>query len=140
VRRSIRVILAVILASLLTACGVSSPTPSSRIVRQAIALQAAQTQQELSQQLRLELSESSKVVVGRIQVKSQEPIEIENLPSYRLKGTYDYRLKLAKQTIVQKNNPFEVYLQRQIEGKTWRLAQRQRGEDGSSWVTQLIEF
>jgi hypothetical protein len=33
-----------------------------------------------------------------------------------------------------------VYLQRQIEGKTWRVAQLQPGdgERGDRWVTQLI--
>ncbi len=135
-RRSIQIILAVILASFLTACGPGRAAPSNQIVRQAIALQATQTQQELSQQLRLK---APHLKVDRVQVSSQEPLTIQNLPTYRVQGNYDYTLKLSKRTVTQKDNPFEVYLQRQSEGKTWRLAQQQREENGSSWVTQLVE-
>ncbi|MCY7323544.1 MAG: hypothetical protein LH660_17490 [Phormidesmis sp. CAN_BIN36] len=135
-RRSIQIILAVILVSLITACSPNSLTPSTQIVRRAIALQATQTQQELSQQLRLK---SPDLKVDRVKVTSQEPLTIQKLPSYRVQGNYDYTLKLSKRTVTQKDNPFEVYLQRQSEGKTWRLAQQQREENGSSWATQLIE-
>lgn len=135
-QRSIQIILAVILASFLTACGASPVAPSNQIVRQAIALQATQTQQELSQQLRLK---SPSLKVDRVKVTNQEPLTIQNLLTYRVQGNYDYTLRLSKRTVTQKDNPFEVYLQRQSEGKTWRLAQRQRQENDSSWVTQLIE-
>ncbi|WP_197484779.1 hypothetical protein [Phormidesmis priestleyi] len=136
VRRSIQIILAVILASLITACSASNLTPSTQIVRRAIALQATQTQQELSQQLRLE---SPSLKVNRVKVTSQKPLTIQDLRAYRVQGNYDYTLKLSKRTVTQKDNPFEVYLQRQTEGKTWRLAQQQREENGSNWVTQLVE-
>ena len=135
-RRSIQILLAVILAGLLTACNASRVAPSNQIVRRAIALQVSQTQQELSQQLRLE---SPKLKVDRVKVMSQEPLTIQNLSAYRVQGNYDYTLKLSKRTVTQKDNPFEVYLQRQSEGKTWRLAQQQREENDSSWVTQLVE-
>ena len=135
-RRSMRIILAVILASLITACGANNLTPSQQIVRHAIALQVSQTQEELSQQLRLAFPN---LKVDRVKVTSQEPLTIQNLPTYRVQGNYDYTLKLSKRTVTQKDNPFEIYLQRQREGKTWRLAQKQRQENGSSWVTQLVE-
>ena len=135
-RRPIQIILAVILVSLITACSANSVTPSTQIVRRAIALQTTQTQQALSQQLRLE---SPQLKVDRVKVTSQEPLTTQNLPTYRVQGSYDYTLKLSKRTVTQKDNPFEVYLQRQSEGKTWRLAQQRREENDSSWVTQLIE-
>ncbi len=135
-RRSIQIILAVILVSLITACSANNLTPSNQIVRRAIALQATQTQQELSQQLRLK---SPDLKVDRVKVTSQEPLTIQNLSAYRVQGNYDYTLKLSQRSVTQKDNPFEVYLQRQSEGKTWRLAQKQREENGSSWVTQLVE-
>ncbi len=135
-RRSIQIILAVILASLITACGSNNLTPSNQIVRRAIALQVAQTQQELSQQLRLK---SPNLKVDRVKVTSQKPLTIQSLRAYQVQGIYDYTLKLSKRTVTQKDNPFEVYLQRQSEGKTWRLAQQQRDETGLSWVTQLVE-
>ena len=136
VRRSIQIILAVILAGLITACGSNNLSPSNQIVRRAIVLQVTQTQKELSQQLRLE---SPDLNVDRVRVTNQEPLTIQNLRAYRVQGNYDYTLKLSKRTVTQKDNPFEVYLQRQSEGKTWRLAQQQREENGSSWVTQLVE-
>ncbi len=135
-RRSIQIILAVILVSLITACSANSLTPSTQIVRRAIALQVTQTQQELSQQLRLK---SPDLKIDRVRVTNQEPLTIQSLPTYRVQGNYDYTLKLSKRTVTQKDNPFEVYLQRQSEGKTWRLAQQQREENGSSWVTQLVD-
>ncbi|PSB19557.1 hypothetical protein C7B65_10890 [Phormidesmis priestleyi ULC007] len=131
-----QIILAVILVSLITACSANNLTPSNQIVRRAIALQATQTQQELSQQLRLK---SPDLKVDRVKVTSQEPLAIQNLSAYRVQGNYDYTLKLSQRSVTQKDNPFEVYLQRQSEGKTWRLAQKQREENGSSWVTQLVE-
>lgn len=135
-RRSIQIILAVILVSLITACSANSLTPSTQIVRRAIALQATQTQQELSQQLRLG---SPQLKVDRVKVTTQESLTIQNLPTYRVQGNYDYTLKFSKRTITQKDNPFEVYLQQQSEGKTWRLAQQQHEENGSSWATQIVE-
>jgi hypothetical protein len=129
---SLRVILAVILTGLLTACGASG-LPNTSLVRKAIALQVSQTQQEISQQLRLD---SPKVEVDRVQIKTRSPLTIQNLTAYRIEGDYDFTLKLGDRNVAQKDNPFEVYLQRQPEGKTWRLAE-QRKESG--WVTRLVE-
>jgi hypothetical protein len=129
-------ILAIFLASLLTACGVNSAFPNTQIVRKAIALQVAQTQQKLSQQLRSDLG-SAKVEVDRVRITNQKPLTIQNLTAYRIEGTYDVALKLPKRKVTQKNNPFEVYLQRQPESKNWRIAQRQK--EGAGWVTQLVE-
>ncbi|MGV0024915.1 hypothetical protein [Phormidesmis priestleyi] len=129
---SLRVILAIILAGLLTACGVRE-LPNTALVRKAIAMQVSQTQQEISQQLRLE---APKVEVDRVQIKTRSPLTIQNLTAYRIEGTYDFTLKLRDRKVAQKDNPFEVYLQRQSEGKTWRLAQPQKE---SGWVTKLVE-
>lgn len=137
--RSIRAILVVVCVGLLTACGINSAFPNTALVKRAIALQVAQTQRELSQQLRLELPESAKVEVDRVSVTTQEPLVIGNLRAFRVQGTYDFTLKLPKRQITQKRNPFEVYLQRQSEGKTWRLAQPQKGENGLDWSTQRVE-
>jgi len=123
--------LAIILAGLLTACGVRD-LPNTAVVRKAIAMQVATTQQEISQQLRLK---PPKVKVDRVQIKTQDPLSIQNLTAYRVEGTYDFTLKLRNRNVVQKDNPFEVYLQRQSEGKIWRLAQQKE----AGWVTKLVE-
>lgn len=129
---SLRVILAVILASLLTACGASG-VPNTALVKKAIALQVSQTQQEISQQLRLD---PPKVEVDRVQIRTRSPLTIQNLTAYQIEGTYDFTLKLGDRKVAQKDNPFEVYLQRQSEGKTWRLAEQQKE---SGWATRLVE-
>jgi hypothetical protein len=51
-------------------------------------------------------------------------------------------LTLPRQTVTQKKNAFEIYLQRQSEGKTWRLLQREvkDGQAGEAqWSSYLIE-
>ncbi|KAM3095902.1 hypothetical protein ACKFKF_23770 [Phormidesmis sp. 146-12] len=128
----LRVILAIVLTGLLTACGASG-LPNTSLVRKAIAMQVSQTQQEISQQLRLD---PPKVEVDRIQIKTRSPLTIQNLTAYRIEGTYDFTLKLRDRKVAQKDNPFEVYLQRQLEGKTWRVAQPQKE---SGWITTLVE-
>ncbi len=135
--RWIRVVLSVLLVALLTACS-GNGLPSKNLVRKAIALQVGQTQQELSQQLKLSLPKSA-LKIDRVEIAEQTPVTIQDLPSYRVQGTYDFTLKLKTQEANQRDNPFEVYVQRQREGKTWRLAQPQQTENETTWVTSLIE-
>lgn len=120
----------------LTACTSASSVPNN-VLKKAIALQVNQTEQQLSQQLRL--SSPPKVTVDRVDVRQQELTRIEGLPAYHLKGTYDFTLKLSKRQATQQNNSFDLYVQRQVEDKTWKLAQLQETEEGREWVTQLIE-
>lgn len=135
-RRLVRWI-AVILAVCLTACAGLGPGPSQQLVKQAIALELSQTQQVLSQQLRL--AEPGKLQINQVKVAEQTPLVIQDLPSYRVRGTYSYTVKLDDRSISRQDNPFEVYLQRQKEGKTWRSARLQPGEEGAVWVTQRVE-
>lgn len=137
--RSLRIVLAVIFAGLLTACGVNSAFPSTQLVKRAIALQVAQTQQELSQQLRLEVPKSATVEITRVNIAKQEPLTIQDLTAYRVQGTFDFMFKRLKGKMTQPDNPFDVYLQRQSDEKTWRLAQQLQEEEGDRWVTQLLK-
>ncbi|NDJ19119.1 hypothetical protein GS601_17805 [Myxacorys almedinensis A] len=125
------------LVGLLTACGGNSGVPKN-LVGKAIALQVGQTQQQLSQQLKLSLPKSA-LNIDRVNIATQTPVTIQDLPSYKVTGTYDFTLKLKTREATQSDNPFEVYVQRQREGKTWRLAQQQTNENGTGWVTWLIE-
>lgn len=134
----VRSLLAVLLIGLLTACGSGISAPNKQLVRQAIALQVSQTQQALTQQLRL--PQAPKFEIKQVAIASQEPLVIENLPAFHIQGTYDLNLQLPSHPVTQQSNPFDVYLQRQAEGKTWRLAQRLPNSDGiPTWVTQLIQ-
>lgn len=132
-----RVIWAIALALLLTACGTVGVKLPNDLVEQAIALQLSQTQQQLNQQLRLDLQ--PEIEIRRIKIAEKTPLQIQQLQAYQVKGTCDYTIKLPKRDITQRQTPFEVYLQRQKEGKTWRLAFIKTNENGDPiWATQRI--
>lgn len=134
----VRLIAIALLIGLLTACGVSDSPPSTHLVEKTLALSIKQTQQQLSQQLGLDVQG---VEINRLLITQQEPLTIQDLPGYNIKGTYDLTLKLPKQQVIQQQNPFEVYLQRQKEGKTWRLAIPESTQKSSSvrWATYILE-
>ncbi len=132
-----RVIWAIALALLLTACGTIGVKLPNDIVEQAIALQLSQTQQQLNQQLRLDLQ--PEIDIRHIKISEKNPLQIQALQAYQVKGTCDYTIKLPQRAITQRQTPFEVYLQRQKEGKTWRLAFIKTNENGEPiWATQRI--
>jgi hypothetical protein len=136
---AIRVIITVVMAVLLSGCNLGG-SPNQALVKQAIAIQVSQTQQALTQQLYSSSSQPPEFEIGRIHITNRQPLTIQDLQSYQVQGTYDLTLKFPNRRVTQRENPFEVYLQRQIEGKTWRVAQLQPGDEekGDRWVTQLI--
>jgi hypothetical protein len=138
VSRWVKMVMAIVLATVLVACGSASTVPNS-VLKKAIALQVTQTEQQISNQLRL--ASSPQVQIDRFKVSDQNQVNIQGFPSYQVKGTYDFTLKLPKQKVTQQGNPFEVYVQRQGTGKTttWWLAQQQEIEDELDWVTQAIQ-
>jgi hypothetical protein len=119
-------ILTTILILLLTGCSAANPptefAPDGEVVENAILLQLSQTEQRLSQQLNASYPQ---LEISQIQVKKLDPVFIADLAAYHLQGTYNLKLILPRQEVMQKNNPFDIYLQRQIEGKTWRLLKRE---------------
>jgi outer membrane biogenesis lipoprotein LolB len=117
----VRVILAIALALVITACSAVGQEPTAEVIGRAIAVQLSQTQQELSQQLRL-VSTPQAIQVSHLQVNQQTSLKIQDLPSYRVQGSCDYTIQQANHSVTQRNTPFEVYLQRQPDGKTWQLA------------------
>ena len=134
-------ILLVLTIVILTACGTNPPprefAPGGEIVAKAIALQLSQTEQTLSQQLYTSVPQLD---IEQIKVQQIEPLSIGNLPTYHLQGTYQLTLKLPRQQVTQKNNPFDIYLQRQAEGETWRLLKRKFSPSKAKlqWSSYLI--
>ncbi|MBW4443496.1 MAG: hypothetical protein KME10_20130 [Plectolyngbya sp. WJT66-NPBG17] len=133
-KRPIQIILSIVLAIGLVACGGRYSVPGA-VLKKAIAISVDQTQQEISQQIKL--ASAPKVIVDRVKVTEQSPLKIEGIDSYHVKGVYDFTLKLSKRQDKQVDNAFDVYLQLKTEGKTqtWSLAQ-QSGED---WNLAAIE-
>ena len=131
-----RLVLIGILLVLLSACSTSGMSPSNQVVQRGLALQLKQTQQQLSKQLNLDVNEFE---IKRVKITQLSPLEIQNLPAYHVQGTYDITIQLVRQ--IKQHNSFDIYLQRQKEGKTWRLAlPKVTGNDNQPiWFTYLIE-
>ncbi len=104
----VRLIVIVVLMVLLSACSGNPLTPTGKLVKKAIALQVEQTQQQLSKQLG---------------IRQQKYQIINTLPAYHIQGVYDLKLKLPNRELTQDKKSFDIYMQLQKEGKTWRLLQ-----------------
>ena len=134
-------IFAVILIGLLTACGAATPpvslAPVGHIVKQAILLQLQQTEQKLSDQL---LASDPKLEITHVKIKQLEPLYLAKLATYHLQGSYTLNIHLSDHKVTQKDNLFDIYLQRQKEGKTWRwLKKESESEDSEpNWRSYLI--
>ncbi|HIK03420.1 MAG TPA: hypothetical protein IGS40_01695 [Trichormus sp. M33_DOE_039] len=114
----VRFVLTAVLLMLLVGCGNIGLLPTSELVQKAIALQLEQTQQQLNQQLDLKFQGFK---IQHLKIRQEQSLTIENLPAFRVKGDYDLVFQLPKRQLKKLQQPFEVYLQIQQEGKTWRL-------------------
>ncbi|BAY78827.1 hypothetical protein NIES25_53050 [Nostoc linckia NIES-25] len=131
-------LLTVILLVLLTACGSIGLVPTSELVQKAIAFELEQAQQKLSQQLDLDFQGFE---IKRLSITQEQPLTIENLPAFRVQGTYDLIVKLPKRRLTQPKKPFNLYLQIQQEGKTWRLLLPDKDSKNTQpiWRSYLIQ-
>jgi hypothetical protein len=126
----------------LTACTPSEPpvefTPDGAIIQKAIALQLEQTERRLSKQLKV-LPPTFEI--SKIEVKNNDPVFINELAAYHLTGTYRLILQLPHRKVTQRKNPFDIYLQRQAEGKTWRLLTKtlETPTANPQWSSYLIQ-
>ncbi|MEA5596638.1 hypothetical protein [Rivularia sp. UHCC 0363] len=132
----VRLVLTVILLVFLTACSFGTPSPNKQLIKKAIAISMQETQQQLGQ-LNLDFQE---LEINHLSIKQRKLMTVEHLPAFRIQGTYDLNLKLPKRSLEQLKKPFDVYLQIQKEGKTWRLLLPPRSnEDTSIWHSYVVE-
>jgi hypothetical protein len=109
-----------------------------QVVQQAIAMQLSQTQGQLAQQLGR--NQPPEWQINRVAIAKMEPLQIQDFPAFRVRGTYDMTVKLPAKEVTERKNPFEVYLQRQKQAQTWRMARRVAGSDSEPvWATYLIK-
>ncbi len=111
-----------LVAAVVLLCGCGGPNLSNETVQQALTLELQATTRQLNRQLRLPPEGSGPVAVSRIRVKARRPLTIAGLPAYRVRGTCHLSLKVPQRRIEVDNVEFELYLQAQAEGKSWRLA------------------
>ncbi len=129
----------------LTACGGGSPSvslsPNSDTIKKAIILQVKHSQSAISQQLN---AANPNLRISHIKVRQLDAQYLAKLPTYHLQGRYDLDLELPTQTVKQSGNSFDIYLQRQREGKTWRWLQPESQDSEAAegmaqhWRTYLI--
>ncbi len=126
-----------ILLLLVTACTSLALLPTYDLVQKGIALQLEHTQQELQQKVDLDFQ---KFDIKGVSITQQKPLNIGNLPAYHIQGTYDLIFKLTNQEISQLQKPFDIYLQIQREGKSWRLLMPEKNDKNppSIWHSYLI--
>lgn len=137
----LKIFIVAVVILFLNACSNPTPptefAPEGEVVQKAILLQLNQTEQRLTQQLN---ATHPILDISQIKVKTLEPIYVAELPAYRLQGTYNLKLTLTRQQVTQKNNHFDIYLQRQAEAKTWRLLRREvtPASTEPQWSSYLI--
>lgn len=123
----------------ITGCSIVAPplefAPAPDIVKKAIILQLQQGYSNLSSQLN---STYHLPVIKQINVTKIEPLFIANFATYHLKGTYQIQLNLPTHIVKQKQNKFDIYLQRQKQGKTWRLLRKSTSTNPDKWSSYHI--
>jgi hypothetical protein len=121
---------------LLSGC-VALGAPPKMIIQQALQLQVEQTQQALSQQLQLP---SPQIEIRKLQLGDRTALKIDDLSAYRIRGQFDLQISQGRRRQKTQQAPFEVFLQRQTEGKTWRLAvpTRSRNALEQAWQTYAL--
>jgi hypothetical protein len=133
----VRLIVIAVMILLLGGCNTNPLTPTNGLIKKAISIQVEQTRKELGEQLDLEVEGWDIKHLAIKQFKSQT---INTLPGYRVQGTYDLSLKVGERKLTQPKKPFDVYMQLQREGKTWRLLQPRKNSEGEiGWYSYLIE-
>jgi predicted membrane metal-binding protein len=122
----------------ITACNLVFVTDKA-LVEKAIALQINLSQEQITQQFRQKSQPPLKI--NRVVITDVESLKLQNLPTFRVMGTYDFTLEYPQRQILHKQNPYQVYLQQQKEGKTWRLLRPQKklGDNETQWFSYLIE-
>ncbi|WP_224086796.1 hypothetical protein [Nostoc sp. MS1] len=132
-----RLFFTAVLLILLVGCNNIGLLPTSELVQKAIALQLEQTQQQLNQQLDLNFQGFK---IQHLKIRQEQPLTIQNLPTFRVLGTYDLTFQLPKRQLTKLQQPFDVYLQIQQEGKTWRLLLPDKGSKDTEkvWRSYLI--
>lgn len=105
-----------------SSCNIQTPplelAPNRDIIEKALYMQLEIKTYSLSTNLHAKPLDYK---ITTINVEQITPLIIANLPVYHLTGKYNLNLHLINKKLTQTNKHFDLYLQRQKEGKTWRL-------------------
>ncbi len=119
---------------MLTGCGLNIYPLNMQLIEKAITVQILPTQRQISTQLNLDFQN---LQVNGVNIDKLSSLLINNLPTYHVEGNYNLTVNLPRRKFTQKTNHFDVYIQMQKEGKTWRLI-KPPNSDQTMWKTYLI--
>ncbi|NJN73834.1 MAG: hypothetical protein HC799_14005 [Limnothrix sp. RL_2_0] len=128
-------IISIFLVALLGCQASSAPlefAPDGAVIQQTIKAKLATHYRDLSQTI---TATPPQLEIKNITVKDIDSLFLNRLPVYHVRGTYDVSLTFSRQDRNRRNNSFDLYLQRQQEGKTWRSLQ----PDARGWRSYQLE-
>lgn len=135
-------IIILVLIILLSACAGPTPplslAPGKNLVKQAVKLQVSLAQEQLDKTLK---TSSYPWEISKIKIQELKPLYVNKLATYHLKGTYKLKIELDNKKVEHAQEDFDIYLQLQREGKTWRLLKKVLGKEGENkpvWTTYLV--
>ena len=97
--------------------------PPGAIIQRTMELKLASYYKDLSQTI---AAPPPMVEVKNIYVKQLDSFFLHQLPVYHVAGTYDVAIAFDHRTETRPRNTFDLYLQRQREGKTWRSLEQSK--------------
>lgn len=128
-------VILVCLVALLGCKSSSAPlefAPDGAVIQQTIQAKLATHYRDLSQTI---TATPPHLEIKNIAVKDIDSFFLDRLPVYHVRGIYDVSLVFAHQDRNRRNNSFDLYLQRQKEGKTWRSLE----QNATGWRSYQLE-
>lgn len=92
--------------------------PNATIIEKGIMFKLQKQHEYLSQHLQ---TQPPKLKVTKINIQNIQPTIINSLSTYHLEGTYKLNIQQKNKKNRTINNSFNLDLQRQAKGDTWRI-------------------
>jgi hypothetical protein len=140
--RAIALILSFLLLILsLTGCQINLFIPDQQLIGRAIARQMQLTSSNLQENLLIQSKVNQAFIIDRLLIDHIETFDIIGGRSYHITGAYHLQNDPPNPTKIRADHPFDLYIQRQIEGKTWRLLRPVFDQEGKqiNWLSYLID-
>ena len=139
--RAIALIFSFLLILLLTSCQINLFIPDQQLIGRAIARQIQLTSSNLQENLLMQGKVNQAFIIDRLLIENIETSDIMGGRSYHVTGAYHLQSDPPSQTKIRADHPFDIYIQRQIEGKTWRLLRPVFDQEGKqiNWLSYLID-
>jgi hypothetical protein len=130
----------ILLILCLTACQINFFIPDQQLIGRAIARQVQLTSSNLQENLLMQGKVNQAFIIDRVLIENIETCDIIGGRSYHVTGAYHLQSDPASQNKLRADHPFDLYIQRQIEGKTWRLLRPVFDQEGQqiNWLSYLI--